>query len=463
MDKMRVFIKYLMAFSITVFAFTLFVFNLFNIDKIEKPVIYVGGTHIHTSDNTPEKFPKENESAFVPSQEPQNFKALSLDLNIQEKSASFDFISSYDETPNLVSDNEPLIITVSSQTLSEDLTGTPAVEAISIDSHPQGNIYRAELMYQFILKYSGLLPQRKQNESEIFISPDKPVITESQDKTVNSESHDIPVISLPPEKNVKVSEDIPVITQALSKDNSQEKLIPDNSESLPEIFTGWLKNRNDKNHFTFELKHSSAVKIGFTSSEEDRAYYRLTVKGASNSVITRKMIDSENHYTDTGNIYLKAGNYTIEIEAGYSWSGKPYKLIVNTSKALITEAEGNNTPQTATVIPLNEDVRASSGTRNDIDYFIFTLEKPSSVRPYLNFHKVRGSKGVYTFKLYAVNFLEIDKRPFIFRGDGTPSRKISPFILDAGTYIISVSRLENEDLELGLHEYTLRVDAEELM
>ena len=338
--------------------------------------------------------------------------------------------------PRVSEDAKPAVIPQASedikhvvvQEVSED---TSPAKIISNDSQP----YRTELISQFILRYSGLLTARKNETPEITVSPDKPSAPKTDDEP-------------------KISEDVkPVAPQKIPQD------IP---AKTPETitFAGWLKSRNSKDTHTFTLNDPCAVNVAFTPSEGDKAYYTLTVTGDFGHVITRKMIDSSNSYSGTGNIYLRPGNYSVIIERGYSWSGKPYRITVSTSHPAITEHESNNSPQTANVIPLNEDVRASSGTRNDTDYFTFTLEKPCTVCPHLEFHAVRNGRRVYDKKLYE---LTIDDRDFIFRGDATPSRKIKPFVLDAGTYIISVSRLESEELELGLHEYTLRVDAQEIM
>ena len=277
------------------------------------------------------------------------------------------------------------------------------------------------------------------------------------------------MISESPSK-INISENIPpIITQQISNDTPETATpkLPDipAETSSPEnfTFTGWLKTRNSKDTHTFTLTHSCAVNVSFNPSEGDKAYYVLTVTGDSGHVITRKMIDSENLHTDTGNIYLRHGKYTVNIEQGYSWSGKPYRITVSTSRVNNAEQESNNSTQTANVIPLNENISASSGMQNDTDYYTFTLEKPMMICPHLDFNPVINRNEIYSLKFFKLTISSTDKSPFTFRGDGKPSRKIKPFVLDAGKYIIAVSRLEPEELELGLHEYTLRVEAQELM
>ena len=229
----------------------------------------------------------------------------------------------------------------------------------------------------------------------------------------------------------------------------------------PLSFKGYLKTRNDTNTFAFALDSVYAVNITFTTSARNTGYYRLSVHDSAGTVLTQNMIAGEKLYSDTGRLYLGAGKYIIKVEQGYSWSGMPYTLNVNTSYAENTESEPNNSPQTANMIPVNESINASTGTRDDIDYFVFTLAKPSLVKPSLDFNPVRLKEGIYRLKLYALEILNVDKDAFIFRGDNMPSRKIKPFILEAGTYITAISRTESEKIELGLHEYTLRVEPQD--
>lgn len=253
-----------------------------------------------------------------------------------------------------------------------------------------------------------------------------------------------------------------VIPSVKAEVASQEFTAKTKSEN-ENIFTSYLKDTNSKNIHAFKLDSLCAVNIEFTASAKDNASYVLTVRDSSENVLTRKMIYGETLLTCTGNLYLCAGNYTVSIERGYSWSGKPYTITVNSSKDANTEREGNNSIKEANIIPLNEKVRASTGTRDDIDYFTFTLDRTCYVSLSLEFAPVKTSEGAYYLRLYELAILNTDKKPFVFRGDGKPSKELRPFILEAGKYIIAISRLEDTKLELGLHEYTLRVEAKELM
>ena len=239
------------------------------------------------------------------------------------------------------------------------------------------------------------------------------------------------------------------------------------SENSSRSYTGNLKDGYDKNTFDFTLDSSSAISIRFENLAENNASYKLTVKNSSNIELAQEIIDSSAMFSDTGNLYLRAGAYKIAITKGRlwsnSWNSKPYTFRLNISQPAYMEEETNDTVKTANIIPVNETVRASSGTKNDIDYFRFTLSKRSSVMPSLDFDVVRTEKGIYSLKFYELVLDDMVTKTFTFRGDKKQSGRIEPFTLGAGTYIIHVSRTDNaKNLELGLHEYDLRISAEEV-
>ena len=246
-----------------------------------------------------------------------------------------------------------------------------------------------------------------------------------------------------------------------------QKVVTEHSENPNRSYTGNLKDSYDKNTFDFTLASSSALSIRFENLAENNASYKLTVKNSSNIELAQEIIDSSAMFSDTKNLYLSAGAYKIEIEKGRlwsnSWNGKPYTFRLNISQPACMEEEINDTIQTANIIPVNETIRATSGTKNDIDYFRFTLSKRSSVMPSLDFDVVRTEKGIYSLKFYELVLEGMVTKTFTFRGDKKQSGRIEPFTLGAGTYIIHVSRTDNaKNLELGLHEYDLRISAEEV-
>lgn len=210
----------------------------------------------------------------------------------------------------------------------------------------------------------------------------------------------------------------------------------------------FLAARHDKNLYTFTLNSLSEVSITFRPSSSHSESYKLTVFDSFSNILAQKYIDSETSSLNTGNLYLGNGTYTAEIVSGNLWyknsdaSGKIYTITLSAYPAVNSESENNDSFQRANYIPLNKDIRASTGSSSDIDYFTFTLDEAFSVCPSLKFDSVEG----YSLKLYNM-VIEDSKgktvRSFIFRGDGKPSKTVRPFSLKAGTYIIAISRTED--------------------
>ena len=249
---------------------------------------------------------------------------------------------------------------------------------------------------------------------------------------------------------------------SVKQETASPEIITDNTphddsilqNGLPNV--GFLADKHSTVLRIFTLDYPGAVEIVFRPSGNDKASYKLTVRDTFGTVLTQKNIYDEVLSSNTGNLYLRAGTYRAEIAKLYSWSGKPYTLTVNISNAVNSEEEPNDTLSTANVIRLNEDIIASTGTRSDVDYFTFTLDKTASIRPHLEFAPVKN----YSLKLYEMRIENINgtySKDFTFRGDVKTSKAIKPFTLKPGTYIISLSRVEDKKIELGLHEYTLRV------
>ena len=475
--------RFLLVFSLGVSLVAVTFFN------IERNSIYIGGTHYHGS--APETGSYVSADRNIDKPENDGADVVHVTASPDTKPLSIDVIAISPEVVISISTSDDKITSH-----SEDQQTVFIPELASLDSKPFSLDVRAESpeMYISVSAPPDKITSYSEDQQAQFLPETASLDSKPLSLDVRAESPEVYItvstspdkITHVPEKKKSILAHIPLhlktksagrliqkfadlvnIVSASSPDHqtqqpsSPDKIVSPDPTPEPFSFTGYLKSRNDSNTFTFALDSACAVNISFTPSDGDKAYYILSVHDSAGNTLTRKTIDSEKSYSDSGRLYLNAGKYTLKIQRGYSWSGKTYTLNVNTSHSADTESEPNNSPHTANTIPVNQDIPASSGTRNDTDYFAFTLDKPSSVTPSLKFNPVRFSKGIYRFKLYGLEILDTGKKPFIFRGDGTPSRKIKPFILEAGTYIISISRTESEELELGLHEYTLRVEAQE--
>ena len=259
----------------------------------------------------------------------------------------------------------------------------------------------------------------------IYLFPPQPPIDGGVDKPTSSDQASISVCAeIPTDAVIQFSADKNPVSEAetdkqrisLPEDSTNNKH-HDNSmlkNGIPSV--GFLASEHDTDIRTFILDYPSAVNIAFMPSAKDSASYKLTIRNVYDSVLTQKNIDGDVISSNTGNLYLRAGTYSIEVAKLYSWNGKPYTLTLNTSHIVNMEEETNDTISTANIIPLNENIRASTGTRRDIDYFIFTLAKTASVCPRLEFDPVKN----YSLKLYKLKIENLNStysKDFTFRGD----------------------------------------------
>ena len=267
---------------------------------------------------------------------------------------------------------------------------------------------------------------------------------------IDTESNMPLVLETEKENDVKVRDN----------DSLHDALLIENEKK----YTANLVKKGSEKFYKFTLGGISTVNFSFGVLGETSYKFAVTNED-SNIQIMEIEISRKNMLAQRGNLYLGAGNYFIKITGGNFWEekrdGNNFKFAVNisTDETAATEAESNNTAQAANIIPINKNIRASS-VKDDVDYFSFTLDRRASMLPEMSFTPAAN----YTMKLYELIVLddfggEIQK--FIFRGDNKLSKKGKRLNLEAGTYMIRLSRVEDmSKLELGLHEYNLRISVE---
>ena len=220
-----------------------------------------------------------------------------------------------------------------------------------------------------------------------------------------------------------------------------------------------LIKRDEKRFYKLNLGNNSAVSLFFSAS--GMSSYKLSIQD-ENAMNMEVEVYEEYNFTKNMKVYLRPGTYTIKITGGEAWKenkiGNKYKLRTLISNSVFAEAEINNTEQTANIIPINTEIKASS-YKSDVDYFAFALDKRTLISPRLDFASVDD----YDFKLYELRIedeyggtIEV----FNFRGSNQLSGKKKSVPLNAGKYLVHISRIEESKLKLGFHEYTLRVSSE---
>ena len=285
--------------------------------------------------------------------------------------------------------------------------------------------------------------------------------TTSDDKKVASvDSVDTP-IQIKNESHIAEKPVVEIKKENTVKDNNSL----DNAISIEsnKKYSVKLLKKGSEKFYKFKLEGISVINFSFGMFGES-SYKLIITNSDNNTTVMESEISRKNK--NSNNLYLGAGNYFIKVTSGNYWeyrdNGNSFNFAVKISavETKLTEAESNNTEQKANVIPVNKVINASS-VNSDVDYFTFTLDRSASIFPEISFTPVNN----YTMKLYDLTITDTlggEIKNFIFRGDNKLSGKKRQLKLEAGTYIICVSRVEDTSkLALGLHEYNLCIFASE--
>ena len=230
-------------------------------------------------------------------------------------------------------------------------------------------------------------------------------------------------------------------------------------------YSGNLVKKFDSRYYTLNLETPATVTFMFTAA--GLSSYLFSVQQINQPIGTNITTEFDHNkdsksFTENFNLYLRSGNYLLKITGGKVWredekNGNLFTLTLKTSKDESCEAESNNTLELANPILVNKTIRASS-YKNDIDYFTFNLDRKATVFPQLCFESMDEDD----FRLYEIivkNEYGRELESYIYRGSNKLLGKKHKITLDAGKYVLCVSRIEDESiLDLGIHEYRIYLE-----
>ena len=230
-------------------------------------------------------------------------------------------------------------------------------------------------------------------------------------------------------------------------------------------YSGRLERNKEVNSYRFNLEEDSCINITFRADiselESRNRAYTLAVRNSEGHVLSEKIIYGQHNETTIENLYLRRGTYYADVHRGITNHEKPYELVIRKFINSISEAEENDTPDTANNIPLDEDIKASFSLENDKDYFTFTLYEACYLKPELIFMPVKNKNGwLYHKKLYTLTVHNKDtgkSREFDFLGDGKRSGSSGEFLSEAGNYVIRIRRIMTDEINFSPHDYTLHL------
>ena len=223
---------------------------------------------------------------------------------------------------------------------------------------------------------------------------------------------------------------------------------------LDTAYSGNLSGKEDVDWYSFTLDEPAAVNISFGSSGVGRgsstSHTVALYSGTEGSVQTVVNVPGSAQLTESGVLYLSAGEYLLQVSKGSSPVTDEYTLTVNTVQGTGTsEFEPNDALESANPIPLNEDIKAAIGKEGDIDCFRFTLENDAVIQPRFSFKPTDSSSKTYVLTVLDSSRQELLKTNI---GGKESSKVIAPLALPAGSYIVKV-----ENPRFIRQDYTLRI------
>lgn len=213
-----------------------------------------------------------------------------------------------------------------------------------------------------------------------------------------------------------------------------------------------LRTAGDVDFFRFTLEEHSAVNVSFATSgngKSSTAWIYAVHNAADGRQMTAVSVPGNLELARTGNMYLSPGDYFIQTICGSTHLTNPYTVCVHTSPTDSAEAEPNDTPDTANILSVNQDVTGSYVQAGDIDCFRFILESPALVQPLLTFQTVDSSA-----KTYAITITGGDGFEYLNEGiRGKESgKRLVPVALPAGEYTLTLT-----NPSFVRQDYTLRL------
>lgn len=308
------------------------------------------------------------------------------------------------------------------------------------------SLYRGSIAGETVVSYDLQLSVSKQQTKPMFMSAGVYYVT------VEAKISDAPVyhltMSIDAETHVELESNDTSVTATTTESNT--------------TYSASLLTSKDIDFYSFELKSTSRVNIAFGAVGNcgKIVAYTYSVYNASDGTkLTSINVPGNVQLTESGNLYLSPGAYLIQVTKGSTWVNDEYTLTVNVSQEGVMESESNNTPETANVVPVNEDIRASIGQEGDIDCFTFTLVEDAVVQPRFTFKPTDSSSKTYMLTLMDSTRRELLR---VNMGGKESTKVIPPVALTAGTYAVSIENPRFIRQDYTLHLMSVGVSSAEV-
>jgi hypothetical protein len=203
---------------------------------------------------------------------------------------------------------------------------------------------------------------------------------------------------------------------------------------------GQILQRNDVNVYDFKLPYSARVTMEFEHGFVNSGLEHWRIQFISKNGVEAEFSSRGNITTEilSHAMYLSEGDYTVRITGrGSIFSTEKYNLKNTFEKNFGQfEFEPNNTMETATLIVFNKAIKGNILSRNDVEFYKFTVESKREIALKFTHEFVDSRNNYWAIEVISPNggsLLKLDSRGNVME---TISDKL---ILDTGEYYIKLT------------------------
>ncbi len=205
-----------------------------------------------------------------------------------------------------------------------------------------------------------------------------------------------------------------------------------------------LTSGSDNDWFYFDVPSDGMVSVNFSHTQYnmDKAWSVYLYDSSDKELAMLDEIGNNTVPVRLPAMGLPAGRYYVAVKpyGQYDWTEVTYKLNVRFTEATNWEKEFNDNIASANDIAVNTEYNGTTRSKNDSDYYKFTLAGDGVVNVTFS-HDVydKISSDSWEIKLYDGNNNELFN--CTEKGNGTKEQKYLNMGLSAGTYYLSVNAI----------------------
>ena len=219
--------------------------------------------------------------------------------------------------------------------------------------------------------------------------------------------------------------------------------------------TGNLSSDNDVDCYRLDLAEDSLWELSFHHKDisDSNVFWKYSIADSEGTVLKTWESRGSEVNLKTNKMGFAKGTYYIIVEPFWKDSTN-YTLTVNSVTTGTFETEKNDTIETANAISVATDYIGNLYSKNDVDYYTFTLNNTSDVSIKFQHRDISDSNVFWDCTVINENNTEMIK----LSSKGSDVNNNSDTVrLSAGTYYVKVNGVWNSDAN-----YTLTVNAKEI-